>query len=160
MTKAACAVAACWLIAGVAGCQPAETAVNPDEPAVVAAIDSILEEVRAGAAAADADRVLAPAGGAGEFTFVSGDVALAGLEPIRERFRKTYGMLERQDQAILERRVRVLSPTVAIVYAVGEGTYTDKAGWTSEPVGLGYTLVFVREGGEWRIRHAHQSIAP
>lgn len=160
MTRAVRVGAACWLVVVAAGCQPAEPVVNPDDPAVVAAIDSIMEQVRAGAAAVDADRVLAPAEGAGEFTFVTGDVALAGLDPIREQFRKTYGMLERQDQTILERRIRVLSPTVAIVYAVGEGTYTDKAGWTSEPVGLGYTLVFVREGGEWRIRHAHQSVAP
>jgi hypothetical protein len=25
-------------------------------------------------------------------------------------------------------------------------------------VGIGTTLVFVRENGQWRIRHAHQSI--
>ena len=47
-----------------------------------------------------------------------------------------------------------------IVMAVSEGTYTDIAGWTSEPVGLGTTIVFVRENGQWRARHAHQSIAP
>ena len=54
--------------------------------------------------------------------------------------------------------MRILSPDVAVVMAVGEGTYTDKAGWTSEPVGIGTTIVFVREDGQWRIRHAHQSI--
>jgi hypothetical protein len=43
--------------------------------------------------------------------------------------------------------------------AVSEGTYTDKAGWTYEPVGIGITVVFVRENGQWRARHAHQSIA-
>ncbi len=42
--------------------------------------------------------------------------------------------------------------------AVGEGAHTDKAGWT-EPVGIGLTIVFVRENGTWRGRHAHQSIA-
>jgi hypothetical protein len=43
--------------------------------------------------------------------------------------------------------------------AVGEGTYTDKAGWTSPPVGLGLTVVFVREHGVWQAQHIHQSIA-
>ncbi|MFI5078690.1 MAG: nuclear transport factor 2 family protein [Vicinamibacteria bacterium] len=43
--------------------------------------------------------------------------------------------------------------------ATGEGTYTDKAGWTSEPVGLALTIVFVRQNGVWRAVHAHQSIA-
>ena len=56
--------------------------------------------------------------------------------------------------------MRLLSPDVAVVMAVGEGTYTDQAGWTSPPVGMGTTIVFVREDGQWRARHAHQSIAP
>jgi hypothetical protein len=55
--------------------------------------------------------------------------------------------------------VRLLSPDVAVVMAVGEGTYTDKAGWTSAPVGMGTTIIFLRENGVWRARHAHQSIA-
>ena len=61
---------------------------------------------------------------------------------------------------MITKRVRILSPDVAIVIATSEGMYTDKAGWTSQPVGMGHTIVFVREGGEWRARHAHQSIAP
>jgi len=95
----------------------------------------------------------------GDLTFLTGDVILSGLDPIRERFRATYAGLQRQDQTLIEKQIRVLSPTVAIVFAVAEGTYTDKAGWTSEPVGIGTTIVFVKEDGEWRIRHAHQSIA-
>jgi uncharacterized protein (TIGR02246 family) len=98
--------------------------------------------------------------GEGELTFITGDVMLSGLEYIRETFRDTYAGLERQDQTIFKKRVRILSPDVAIVIAVSEGTYTDRAGWTSEPVGIGTTIVFVRENGEWRARHAHQSIAP
>jgi hypothetical protein len=43
--------------------------------------------------------------------------------------------------------------------ATAEGTYTDNAGWTSEPVGLAVTIVYVRENGAWRAVHAHQSIA-
>ena len=144
-------------VAALAACQPRPAPVDPDDPVVVAALDSILAEAMQGAAAADADRALASASGSGEFSFVSGDVALAGLPDIRERFRKTYALLERQDQVVEQKRIRVLGPDVALLYAVGEGTYTDKAGWTSEPVGLGLTLVFVREDGEWRLRHAHQS---
>jgi len=113
----------------------------------------------AGAAAVDADRVLQIAEGEGELTFVTGDVLLSGLEPIRERFKETYAGLASQQQTVIEKRVRILSPDVAIAIAVGEGTYTDKAGWTSEPVGIGTTIVFVRENGVWRARHAHQSIA-
>ncbi|HSE27105.1 MAG TPA: SgcJ/EcaC family oxidoreductase [Gemmatimonadales bacterium] len=148
------------VMGALAACQPRPAAVDPEDPTIVAAIDSIMREVMEGAAAADADRVLAAAEGEGEFTFVSGDVALTGLPAIRERFRRTYAMIERQSNVVDERRIRVLSPDVAVLYAVGEGTYTDKAGWSSEPVGLGYTIVFVREQGQWRMRHAHQSVAP
>lgn len=138
------------------GCRPSGT-VDPNDPVITATIDSVLQVVMAGAAAADADRVLAAADS--NLTFLTGDVILSGVESIRERFRATYAGLQRQDQTLIERQILVLSPTVAIAFAVAEGTYTDKAGWTSEPVGIGTTLVFVKEDGEWRIRHAHQSIA-
>jgi uncharacterized protein (TIGR02246 family) len=150
--------AACLL--GVAACQPAPAPFNPDDPTVIAAIDSLVKNAMEGAAAVDADKVLAMAEGKGELTFLTGDVLLTGLEPIREQFRKTYSGLLSQRQTLTEKRVRILSPDVAVVMAIGEGTYTDKAGWTSPPVGMGTTIVFVREDGRWRARHAHQSIAP
>ena len=142
-----------------AACQPT-TEFNPDDPAVVAAIESILEEAMEGARSVDADRVLAVAEGEGELTFITGDVLLAGKDYIRDKFAETYAGLERQDQTVIAKHVRVLSPDVAIVIAVSEGTYTDQAGWTSDPVGIGHTIVLVREDGRWRVRHVHQSVAP
>ena len=142
--------------AALTGCQPR---FDPQDQAITAALDSIMEAVMAGAAQVDADRVLAMAEGEGEMTFITGDVMLAGLDVIRTSFKNTYAGLASQQQTVDELRVRILSPDVAMVMAVGEGTYTDKAGWTSEPVGLGVTIVFVLENGQWRARHAHQSIA-
>jgi uncharacterized protein (TIGR02246 family) len=142
--------------AALTGCQPR---FDPQDQAITAALDSIMEAVMAGAAQVDADRVLAMAEGEGEMTFITGDVMLAGLDVIRTSFKNTYAGLASQQQTVDELRVRILSPDVAMVMAVGEGTYTDKAGWTSEPVGIGVTIVFVRENGQWRARHAHQSIA-
>ena len=140
----------------LASCQV--TSFDPEDPDIIATIDSIVESAMAGAAAADADRVLAMTEGEGELTFLTGDVMLTGRETIRARFEETYSAIESQQQTILERRVRILSPDVAIVMAVGEGTFTDTTGWTSTPVGMGTTIVFVREDGQWRARHAHQSI--
>ena len=149
------------LILGVAflGACQASTPFDPEDPAIVAEIESRLQSAMAGAAAVDADRVLGFAEGEGELTFITGDVMLTGLDPIRARFEETYAGLAKQEQTVLEKRVRILSPDVAVLMAVGEGTYTDKAGWTSEPVGIGLTIVFVQEDGVWRGRHAHQSIA-
>jgi uncharacterized protein (TIGR02246 family) len=153
-------MASCLL--GLAGCKsaPAPAPFNPDDPVALAVIDSMLKVTMEGAATVDADKVLAMAEGQGELTFITGDVLLTGLEPIRERFRQTYSGLQSQQNTLTERRVRLLSPDVAVALAVGEGTYTDKAGWTSAPVDIGMTIVFVREDGQWRARHAHQSIAP
>ena len=138
--------------------QPVEF--DPNDPETIAAIEAVLSEAMEGARNVDADRVLAAAEGEGELTLITGDVMLGGVDYIRETFRETYDGLEGQDQTVLASHVRVLSPDVAIVIAVSEGTYTDKAGWTSDPVGMGHTLVLVRESGDWKIRHAHQSIAP
>jgi uncharacterized protein (TIGR02246 family) len=149
--------AACLL--GLVACRPAPAAFNPEDPTAIAAIDSLIQGAMEGAANVDADKVLAMAAGNGELTFLTGDVLLTGFEPIREQFRKTYSTLQHQQQTILEKHVRLLSPDVAVATAVGEGTYTDKAGWTSPPVGIGTTIVFVREDGQWRARHVHQSIA-
>jgi len=148
--------AAAVLLAG--GCQQPAT-FNPDDPAVTAEIEARLRAAMDGAAAVDTDRVLSIAQGESDLTFVTGDVMLSGIDTIRDRFRETYSGLTKQEQTIREKRVRILSPDVALVTAVGQGTYTDKAGWTSEPVGMGLTIVFVRKDGVWRACHAHQSIA-
>jgi len=132
---------------------------DPQDPAIIAALDSIADAAREGSAQVDADRVLAMAEGEGELTFITGDVMLSGFEQVHTSFKNTYAGLASQQQAVLEQRIRILSPDVALVMAVSEGSYTDKAGWTSELVGIGITIVFVRENGQWRARHAHQSIA-
>jgi uncharacterized protein (TIGR02246 family) len=138
-----------------AGCQPAQF--DPDDPAAIATIDSIVQSMMAGARDVNAAQVLS--GAAPDITFITGDIMLTGLENLQPRFEETYAGLVRQDQTMTDRRIRLVSPDVALVTAVAEGTYTDRAGWTSDPVGIGTTLVFVRENGQWRVRHAHQSIA-
>lgn len=145
------------LLAGCGGGKPA--AFNPEDPAELAAIDSAVQPALDGAQRADADLVLKVAEGPAEFSFVTGDVLLDGFASIKEDFRATYAGLEGQEHTILARRVRLVAPDVAIYTAVGEGTYTDKAGWTSPPTGLGLTLVLVKRDGKWQAVHAHQSVA-
>ena len=128
-------------------------------PRVAARIDALLDVAMEGSQDADVDRVLAMVSESREFTFITGDLWLSGLETIREDFEDTYSGIEGQTQTILEKQIRLLSPDVAVVTATSEGTYTDKAGWTSEPVGMGHTLIFVRDNGTWRAVHVHQSIA-
>jgi uncharacterized protein (TIGR02246 family) len=139
------------------GCQQQTPAFNPDDPAVISEIESRLQAAMDGAAKVDATQVVA--GLSDDATFVTGDVMLGGLADIRARFADTYSGLTSQQHTVREERVRVLAPDVALVTVTGEGTYTDKSGWTSEPVGIGLTIVYVRQGGVWRAVHGHQSIA-
>ncbi len=133
---------------------------DPNDPKVAATIDSIVGVAVDGAQHVDADKVLSIAGNDTGFTFVTGDLMLSGLENIRAQFKKTYSGLASQKQSIDTKRIRLIAPDVAIVMATSEGTYTMKSGWTAPPVGIGTTIVFVRENGAWHAVHAHQSIAP
>ena len=159
IARSALRLAGAALALSALACQPKPAAFNPEDPAVKAQIDAAVRQSMAGAAAVDAEKALAVSTKDKDFTFVTGDVMLVGYEEILSRFKETYSTLEKQHTEITTSRVRLLSPDVALVTAVGEGTYTDKAGFTSEPVGLGATLVFVRTNGEWRVAHFHQSVA-
>src|SRR5262245_25420139 len=147
------------LLVGVAACRPQPASVNPGDPETVAAVEAILDRAVEAASAADAERVLSASTHDETFTFITGDRMLTGYDESLAAFRKTYALLQGQTHQIIQRRARVLAPDVVLVSAVSEGTYTDKAGFTSPPVGLGSTAVFVRRGGEWRVIHFHQSVA-
>jgi hypothetical protein len=71
----------------LAGCQT-KTTFDPEDPAVVAALESQMKTAMEGAAAVDAAKVLGIA--ADDLTFVTGDVLLTGLDAIRARFQDTY----------------------------------------------------------------------
>lgn len=143
----------------IVACQPQPVTVNPNDPAIVTAVETILDKAVAAAAATDAEGVLSVSTRDETFTFITGDTMLTGYDEALAAFRQTYALLQGQTNQIIEKRTRVLSPDVVLVSAVSEGTYTDKAGFTSPPVGLGSTAVFVRRDGDWRVVHYHQSVA-
>jgi uncharacterized protein (TIGR02246 family) len=146
-------------LALAAACGPQPAAVNRNDAEIVAAVEAILDKAVAAATAIDAEGVLSASTRDDTFTFITGDRMLKGYDESLAAFRKTYALLQGQTHKIVEKRTRVLSPDVVLVSVVSEGTYTDKAGFTSPPVGLGSTAVFVRRGEEWRVIHFHQSVA-
>lgn len=151
------AILAALMVAAACRSQPG--AVNPNDPEILAAVEAILDRAVDAAAATDAEGVLSATTKDDTFTFITADRMLKGYDESLAAFRKTYALLQGQTNQTVERRTRVLSPDVVLVSAVSEGTYTDKAGFTSAPVGLGSTAVFVRRGEEWRVIHFHQSVA-
>ena len=150
-----------WILAALvmaAACRSQAAAVNPNDPEIVAAVEAILDKAVAAAGAIDAEGVLSASTRDDTFTFITGDRMLKGYDETLAAFRQTYALLQGQTNEVIEKRTRVLSPDVVLVSAVSEGTYTDKAGFTFPPVGLGSTAVFVRRGAEWRVIHYHQSV--
>jgi uncharacterized protein (TIGR02246 family) len=140
-------------------CGDGSRAVDPEDPEITAAVTQILERAVAAASAADAEGALSVTTRDDSFTFITDDVMLIGYEQALEAFRETYAMIRSQTSTPIEERVRVIAPDVVLVTAVSEGTYTDHAGFTSPPVGLGSTILFVKRQGEWRVIHFHQSVS-
>ncbi len=138
----------------------APPAFDPNDPSVVAALDSMVTLAREGADNADADRALAPLNAEDSLTFMTADVLITGKEEILRAFRETYSQIRRQRHAPIARKVRLLSPDVALFVGLARGTFQDAQGAISDPVGLGTTGVFVRRDGVWRLVHFHQSVAP
>ncbi|HYN43276.1 MAG TPA: hypothetical protein VE129_15980, partial [Thermoanaerobaculia bacterium] len=83
-------LAAAALALSALACQPKPAAFNPEDPAVVAQIDSALRQAMAGAAAVDAEKALSGTTKDKDFTFVTGDLMLVGYENILPRFKDTY----------------------------------------------------------------------
>lgn len=133
---------------------------DPEDPAVTAALDSAVAMARAGADAVDAESTLAPLKAEDNLTFMTGDILIAGKDEILKAFRNAYAGIKAQRHVPVARRVRLLTPDVALYIAVGRGTFQDLSGEISEPVGLGTTAVFIRRDGAWRLAHFHQSTAP
>jgi len=142
-----------------AACRSQPVVANLNDSEIVATVQAILDRTAAAADAADAEGVLSASTKDDTFTFITDDVMLTGYDEALAAFRTTYALLQKQSSQIIEKRIRVLSPDVVLVSAISEGTYTDKAGFTSPPVGLGSTAVFVRRNGDWRVIHFHQSVA-
>ncbi len=142
-----------------AACRSQAAAVNPNDPEIVAAVETILDKAVAAAAAIDPEGALSATTKDDTFTFITEDTMLLGYDEALAAFRTTYALLQKQTNQIIEKRTRVLSADVVLVSAVWEGTYTDKADFTSPPVGFATTAVFVRRDGQWRAIHYHQSVA-
>lgn len=138
----------------------APPAFNPDDPAVMAALDSVVALSRAGADAVNADQALEPLNAEDNVSFMTGDLLITGKDEILKAFKQTYSTIKAQRHVPVGRRVRLLTPDVALYSAIGRGTYQDLSGKISEPVGLGTTAIFVRRDGVWRLAHFHQSVAP
>ena len=149
------------VVAGLSACAPQSSqSFDPNDPAVIAVIDSLINDAVQASRQVDAVGVMESMGTGENFTLVTGDVLLRGSEVVASAFADTVEGLLRQNSTVEETHTQLLTPDVAVFSGVGEGTYTDLAGWTSEPVGLGLTIIFVREDGRWVGRVVHQSIAP
>jgi len=66
------------LVILTAACQPQAPSFNPDDPAILAAIDSAMTVAMAGSAAGNAEQALSITTRDSTFSFITGDVMLTG----------------------------------------------------------------------------------
>jgi len=161
-TQLAALITSAFVLTSCASPEPvaAPVSFDPEDPAVVATLDSIVALVRAGADAVNADQTLGPANPEPSLVFMAGDVLIVGKDEVLKVFRDTYAQIRTQRHAPTARRVQLIAPDVAIYSALGRGVFQHLNGEISEPVGLGTSAVFVRRDGVWRLAHFHQSVAP
>ena len=141
------------LMVGCGGGSDALTEAEVDE--VTAAVVQATRDLSSAAERADVDGVFARYDADPSSRFIHEGVAYTRAQLV-EMFEPIYSTLGGQVIDLGDLFVTVLSRDAAIVMATG--VFTASAGdglEVSSPVG--WTLVWVREGEGWLLRHSHQS---
>jgi uncharacterized protein (TIGR02246 family) len=142
------------LLSGAAGGGPP---VTPDEAkAIEDAVLAVSAQMTLAGEAADADRLFSFMLDTAKGSVIQNGVLMATRQEALERVRSNLRGISRVQYRWKRQYVKVLSPEVAVLTAVGESTATTAAGDTFGAP-FAQTVVFVREAGGWKAIHAHQS---
>ena len=87
-----------------AACRSQAAAVNPNDPEIVAAVETILDKAVAAAAAVDPAGALSATTRDDTFTFITEDTMLLGDHEALAAFHTTYALLQKQTNQIIEKR--------------------------------------------------------
>ena len=126
--------------------------------AAIPEIDSSIRNVIAAASHADAKAVLADA--AGDFSLVDGLNRYSTREAALDAMTKNYAPYKAVTIVVSHSETRMLSPQVALYYADGAFNATDAAGTVGPTSGFTWSIVWRREGKNWKMVSVHQSIGP
>ncbi len=127
---------------------------------VRAEIEGAVQAVVAGANAVDVERTFASCSMSADFRMADNGVLYGSREATLAAFREGFGPLRSQDVRIADHQVIVLSRDLAMYTSLGTFTTTDKSGQASPARTWVWTVLWRREGTQWKMLNAHQSFAP
>jgi len=106
------------VMACVSACAPQSRSFDPNDPAVLAVIDSLMQVTVEASRRVDPVGVMAAMGTGEDFTLVTGDVMLRGSDAVAAAMAETYSGLQSQYSTVSQSYARLLSPDVAVFSAV------------------------------------------
>jgi hypothetical protein len=107
--------------------------------------------------AVDADKAFAYFSTAPEFRQANNAFFTASRDECVAKYREAYAKLTSMNRTLADEHVDVLSRDLAMYSAGGTFTTTDKAGKTTLPTPIAWTLLWQREPTGWKVINAHQS---
>ena len=153
-------LAVCSIIAGVfVGCTPSAqpSADSEDRTASASAIEAIARSFAQAANARDVDQIVPSFSKSPDFTWAGdGQVMLVSSDTLMSYYRAAYRGYRSMDFVWDTIQVAMLSPDVGVLTGGAHYTVTDTSGQTVKQ-GAAVTYVFVREGGQWKLRQGHAS---
>jgi hypothetical protein len=150
------AILALTLVVGAA-CQPATTELTDELKAEIAAdVSALNAEYWEAWRAADWDRGMSFYLDSPDFVWAAGGAVYFGLDALEET-RPRFATVASQMFTFRDSRVVVMTPTAAVVTAVGEWAQTDTTGVTSIPRDFVWTGVWVLRNDAWKMQLVHMS---
>jgi uncharacterized protein (TIGR02246 family) len=129
-----------------------------DRAAIEGEVRAVTEKLITAVRQADFDRVAALVSRDDPFNlgYIDNGVFLFDFETMESRFRPGFARLQSQDMEINDMRIAILAPDVAVITWHGQISANHKDGQTFERA-LALTYVLVKDGGDWKFVHMHQS---
>lgn len=123
-------------------------------------IETAVKVMVAGANAVDVERTLASASSSPDFRMADNGTIYGSREATLAAFRPDFASLRSQDIRISEQHVAVPSHDLAVYTSRGTFTSTNKSGKTSPSTPFAWTILWAREGTQWKMLNIHQSFGP
>ena len=161
-------VLAAFALTVLAACQPATTELTEEQKAEIAAeVRDVVGEYTDAIEAADLDGWMSYWSSEPEqffqgqpALFVNRLTILPTMENIRTAWESAFDARSAHDLVAENEYVAVVGEDAALYVFDGTFSISDTLGNTTEPAPYTVSIVWVRQSGEWKVLHRHQSWNP
>lgn len=141
---------------------PAEATMSPAERAAIAdTVSKLTTDLISAMQSVDADKAAALDSRSPDYTFAGEDGTICRTFEVCEKLnREGWQSLKSMQIRVLESKVAVPAPTVAVETMTIAGSVVPKSGKTMTVDKVAFTIVWIHETNGWKILTFHQSFAP